>query len=286
MYIKLKELYLYQLNDNDMKLNDKSLINVLDSKGFKEHHLSWTQKNVEYFFTHYDKFMEKYGDDNIFENFSCKEYFYSQKVTRRLIFSKKSLSNLDNYQVPKEIRVEVLRTLPNRVDLIQLNNDEVVKYVKTDKMVCVTFNIEDNHTNEIKTFFFSINLETGYVSYDNYDYQTNREIEFNEMKEKYYNKFMVVVTYLELTPVTYSIIEGQRSYGTKKEDKVKNETNKRFIMVKTNWNVETISLFDIHVRGHWRLQPHGVGRSQYKYIYIQPFEKGITRRLSQRELVS
>jgi hypothetical protein len=90
---------------------------------------------------------------------------------------------------------------------------------------------------------------------------------------------------LELTPITYNFIDGKKTYNPNKSEKITNETNKRFIMVNTNWNVETISLCDIRVRGHWRLQPYGSGRSQYKYIYIQPFEKGITRRLPQKELV-
>lgn len=281
--------YICKHKQTQMKLNEKSLINIVESKDFKDYYLSWNEKSSKKFFSHYDLFIEKYGDDKIFEIFSNKEFFYSQSVSRRLIFSKKSLGNLDNYKVPKEIRVEVLRTLPNRMDIIQLDENTIMRYIKTDKLVCVSFNkIEktDKVGEDLFVTFFSINLETGYVASDNYEYQTGKMLEFDEMKEKYYNRFMVVVTYLELTPITYNVIEGGRSYGTKKDNKIKNETNKRFIMVNTNWNVETISLLDIHVRGHWRLQPHGVGRSQYKYIYIQPFDKGITRRLPQKELVS
>jgi hypothetical protein len=268
-----------------MKLNDTSLINVVECKDFKDYYLNWNKKSSENFFKHYDLFVKKYGDDKLYEIFPNKEFFYSQSVSRRLIFSKRSLNNLNNYKVPKDIRIEVLRTLPNRMDIIQLDELTVMRYVKTDKMVYVSFNTEKSR-EQIFVTFFSVNLETGYVAFDNYEYQTDKMIDYDEMKEKYYNKFMVVVTYLELTPVTYNIIDGNRSYGTKKEDKIKNETNKRFIMVNTNWNVETISLLDVHVRGHWRLQPYGIGRSQYKYIYIQPFDKGITRRLPQKELVS
>lgn len=269
-----------------MKLNENSLINVIESKDFKDYYLEWNKKQSENFFVNYDLFLEKYGDDKLYEIFPNKDFFYSQSMTRRLIFSKKSLDNLKNYKVPKDIRVEVLRTLPNRMDIIQLDESMVMRYVKTDKMVYVSFNYTIKEKQNLFVFFFSINLETGYVASDNYEYDTDKMLDFDEMKEKYYNKFMVVVTYLELTPVTYNIIDGNRSYGTKKEDKVKNETNKRFIMVNTNWNVETITISDIHVRGHWRLQPYGVGRSQYKYIYIQPFDKGITRRLPQKELVN
>lgn len=270
-----------------MKLNDLSLINVVESKKFKEHHLSGTQENSKNFFENHEKFIERYGDDKLIDNFIGKEFFYSQNVSRRLIFSKKSLNNLENYRVPKEIRIEVLKTLPNRADIIQLDEKSVMKYIKTDKMICVSFNncIRYTEGEVINTYFFMINLEDGNVSHDTYDYNTKQFVDFEEMKEKYYNQFMVVVTYLELTPVTYNFIEGGKSYGTKRVDKIKNETNKRFIMVNTNWNVETIRITDIHVRGHWRLQPYGVGRSQYKYIYIQPFDKGITRRLPQRELV-
>lgn len=278
---------MYRQNTNDMKLNEDSLINVVESKDFKNYYLHYTNEQSNKFITNHDLFVKKYGDDKLFEIFPNKEFFYSQSVSRRMIFSKKSLENLSNYKVPKEIRIEVLKTLPNRMDIIQLDEKNVMRYIKTDKMVYVSFNTLDKPKEGLGIFvtFFSVNLETGFVAFDNYDYLTEKMLDYDEMKERFYNKFMIVVTYLELTPVTYNIIDGKRSYGTKKQDKVKNETDKRFIMVNTNWNVETISLLDVHVRGHWRLQPHGVGRSQYKYIYIQPFDKGITRRLPQKELV-
>jgi hypothetical protein len=270
-----------------MKLNENSIINVVDSKDFKQFYIHWNKQCSDKFFKHYDLAVQEFGGENIFDIFTHKEFFYSQSSSRRMIFSKKSLNNLSNYKVPKDIRVEVLKTLPNRKDVIQLDENTIMRYIKTDKMVYVSFNTLGLPKNGLGVYvnFFSVNLETGEILFDNYDYQTEKMLDYNDIKEMYYNKFMVVVTYLELTPITYNFIDGNRSYGTKKEDKIKNETNKRFIMVNTNWNVETISLCDIQVRGHWRLQPYGVGRSQYKYIYIQPFEKGITRRLPQKELV-
>lgn len=270
-----------------MKLNDQSLINVVESNDFKNYYLTTNEESSKNYVDNQDLFIQKYGDDKLFEIFPNKEFFYSQSVSRRMIFSKKSLDNLNNYKVPNDIRIEVLKTLPNRMDIVQLDESNVMRYIKTDKMVYVSFNLLDKPKDGLGIFvtFFSINLETGFVAFDNYDYLTDKMLDLKDIKEKYYNKFMVIVTYLELTPITYNFINGNSSYGTKKQDKIKNETNKRFIMVNTNWNVETITLMDIHVRGHWRLQPHGVGRSQYKYIYIQPFEKGITRRLPQKELV-
>jgi hypothetical protein len=268
-----------------MKIKNDSPINIVESKDFKDYYIMWNKKNMKESFTKRDVFIQRYGDDKIFEIFQCKEFFYTQSVTRRLIFSKKSLDNLNNYKVPKDIRIEVLKTLPNRMDIIQLDDSVVMRYVKTDKMVYVSFNTLNKLNDNFYVVFFCINLETGLVVSDNYDYQTNKMLEYEDIKEKYYNRFMVVVTYLELTPIDLVVLDGGKSIGTKKENKIKNDTDKRFIMVNTNWNVETISLFDVHVRGHWRLQPYGVGRSQYKYIYIQPFDKGITRRLPQKELV-
>lgn len=274
-------------NTHKMKLNDDSIINVVDSKDFKQFYLNWNRKGSEKFLTNYEKVIEEFGSEYIFDIFTHKEFFYSQSASRRMIFSKKSLSNLSNYKVPKDIRVEVLKTLPNRKDVIQLDGNTIMRYIKTDDVVYVSFNTLGTPKNATGLFviFFSVNLKTGEILFDNYDYKTEKMLGYNDIKEMYYNKFMVVVTYLELTPITYNFIDGKKTYNSNKSEKITNETNKRFIMVNTNWNVETISLYDIQVRGHWRLQPHGVGRSQYKYIYIQPFEKGITRRLSQKELV-
>ena len=66
---------------------------------------------------------------------------------------------------------------------------------------------------------------------------------------------------------------------------IKNETNIPIYRVDSLWNVKSINIGEFKVRGHFRLQPCGVGRSEVKLIYIDEFLKTQYVRKSTRELV-
>ena len=126
------------------------------------------------------------------------------------------------------------------------------------------------------------------MGFDESNTYTNEEIkDVKTFIEKYYSRFLVVVTYLELTDVTLNIVEGSLSKNKNKKSNLTISNSSRFnvIHVNTNWNTMIINVNTFGVRGHWRLQLVGVGRSQYKYVWVKPYEKGITRRLPQKELV-
>lgn len=249
-----------------MKINNDSIINMVETKDFINHHVNFLEK-------------AKIHDLKNLVSYEERISFFKENRFRRLVLSEKTEKNLCNYMVPKTIRYDVLRSLPNRIDSIMLDKNNLLRYIKTDNSICCTFDyIVDGN---LHNYYFRFDLVNENVIVTGVDYK----IEYQRFLEVFFNKFMVVVTYLELTPVTLEILEGGRSFGIKKEGKIKNDTNKRFILVNTNWNVEKIDLRDIHVRGHWRLQPYGTGRSKYKYIFIKPYEKGLIHRLPQKELV-
>ncbi len=266
-----------------MKLNHLSFINIVETKHYINHH-------VDYLNT------AKLTDDpRKLTTYEERIRFFEENRWRRLILSSKTKKNLSNYTVPKEIRYNVLRSLPNRTDSIMIDDVTLLRYIKTDTHILGMFDTKSSEVGDldripINNYFFRFDLveERAMLSVDatqdtSDEVVRNKSMEF--FLEKFFGLFMVVVTYLELTPTILHIIDGGRSFGTKRDFKVKNETNKRFILVNSNWNEEKINLRDIHVRGHWRLQPYGTGRTQYKYIFIQPFEKGIIHRLAQKELV-
>jgi len=267
-----------------MKINDNSICSIIVSKHFREFHIEYTKKNFL-----------KEMNENQKRTTEEKIKFHNESGFRILVFSKKSKDNLENYIIPTEIRLNVLRSLPNRKDVIQIDSSNCIKYIKTDDnlsfITCYRKSDEINSKpttdNMIHTHFFNIDLKNGVVGTDESDTYNNVKIkDVKTLIEKYYSRFLLVVTYLELTDVTLNIIEGSTSKNKKSNLTISNSSRFNVIHVNTNWNVETISLLDIRVRGHWRLQPYGVGRSQYKYIYIKPFDKGLTRRLSQKELIN
>ncbi len=76
-----------------------------------------------------------------------------------------------------------------------------------------------------------------------------------------------------LTDNNEEIIPAGKVYGTRKTGKISNDFKFPITMVTSRWNTTTIRLEKFGVRGHFRLQPVGVGRSRKELIFISPFEK-------------
>lgn len=255
-----------------MRIKPNSLVNLIQSGMYREHHLTHLYRMVD------EDPQHKHG-------YISKMKFFTEKNFRKLVFSKKSLDNLTNYVVPKEIRVEVLRILPNRKDIVQLDEYTCIQYIKTDELLSVMFHYTKKNDELTYTFYFGIRLSDGKVTTEYSLYDSGEVMNMEKLIDKFYSKFLVVVTYLELTEVTLNVLQGGRTFGTIKEGKIKNDTKDSFILVNTNWNVTTIRLDEFSVRGHFRLQPCGVGRKQYKYVYIEPYTKGGIKRLAQKKTV-
>jgi hypothetical protein len=70
------------------------------------------------------------------------------------------------------------------------------------------------------------------------------------------------------------IVEPGRKYGTKKTGKLINTFEDIPVtVVNSNWNITSIRTEGFDVRGHFRLQPCGVGMKEVKMIFIEPFRK-------------
>lgn len=271
-----------------MKITNDSICSVIVSKDFKEFHIGHTQNTI--------KTLSDTMNENQTRCVNEKLNFYKESGFRMLVFSKKSKENLENYLIPKEIRLDVLRGLPNRKDVIQIDENNCIKYVKTDDTLSFSthyrkswdFGNVNTRDNMIHTHFFNVDLKTGQMGFDESNTYTKEEIkDIKTFIEKYYSRFLVVVTYLELTDVTLNIVEGSLSKNKNKKSNLTISNSSRFnvIQVNTNWNTMVINVNTFGVRGHWRLQQCGVGRSHYKYVWVKPYEKGLTRRLPQKELV-
>jgi hypothetical protein len=265
-----------------MKLDQFSLIFEIESSDFKRHHLN-----------HCFKYMMMTNEQKTIKKLQDKIRFLQETGFRKLVLSEKSKSNLENYIVPKDIRIDVLRSLPNRKDIILIDELNCIQYMKTDTevFVCVHIRkhkIDINHPDGFDyMFYFHIDLLTGHITMDDTD-NTDHTLSTKEsMIERYYSKFLVVVTYLELTEVTYKVILGNTTQGNiTKDNHIKNRSKQSVIQVNTNWNVETIRLGTFDVRGHWRLQGCGRYRMEFKYVWVKPYKKGLIRRLPQKESIS
>jgi hypothetical protein len=265
-----------------MKIKDNSIINIVTNNSFKKFNTDYFVNGIKFFET----ITTLKESTRMFrlEILKIKKEFNEETNFRRLVFSDKSYNNLKNYQVPTKIRTDVLRSLPNRKDVVQLNKDECFKYIKTDECIKIWFSYYDYSDGTYYSIFIYVDFVQNVYWFDRMNPKTKERMNYDEMIETYYSKFMVAVTYLELTPITLNVVKGGGTFGKNRLVKVKNDTKKDFILVNTNWNIE-YHLEDINVRGHWRLQPYGSGRSKYKYIYINPFVRSYTKKTPQKELV-
>jgi len=279
---KVKNFYylcmlLNRLNQQTMKLNKDSLVFEVDFDLYKKHHIDYCKERM----------MEYSEEDKVTNMLKDKIYFFEETGFRKLVFSGTSLKNLEHYKCPSNIQLNVLRSLPNRKDVVMISEYQCFKYIKTDTELFVTMNYRDEDYKQYDSptylIYLYINLVTGKVVHDNFDYKLEKKITHEDILRCVYDLFIVVITYLELTPITLMIINGGDKRGDIIRDNlIKNETKSSVIQVNSNWNVKTVRLGGFDVRGHYRLMLVGKGRTRYEYVFIRPYKKGILRRLPQK----
>ena len=201
-------------------------------------------------------------------------YSHSRNHYNELVLSSKVQSMLDHIKVDKGIKWHVLRSLPNRSNCVLVDKNTVIRYIKGDHLITIIHDVKTEFNGTLNGFSLldlknEINLFGKKV--DEYG------LDHNKMEDTFFK----VITFLEMTDPTLKIVypkskirEGFVTY--------KNHTNLPYTLVTTNWNQHVIRIGETDVRGHYRLQPYGEGRLKYKYIYIQPFKRGITQKLPQK----
>ena len=128
---------------------------------------------------------------------------------------------------------------------------------------------KDGVDGKMKWVMLFMNTITGELC-EHFDHKDG--LEYEELIYK-------LLCFFYLTENTEEIIAPRSVAGTRKTGKTSNDFNFPLTMVTSKWNITSIRTEGFLVSGHFRLQPKGVGRSEYENIYIAPFEKnGYTRR--------
>jgi len=138
-----------------MRIKEDSLINQIQRKEYVKYHVDFQTKAIIIDPPHKQIYTHKID-------------VLSETNYRKLVFSKKSIDNLVNYVVPKDIRVDVLKILPNRKDIILLDERNCIQYIKTDEHLCVMFHytIPNDDDDLIHMGYFEVNLVTGKLTCD------------------------------------------------------------------------------------------------------------------------
>jgi hypothetical protein len=206
-------------------------------------------------------------------------------IVKIMVLSDKSYKNLSNYKVPKEIRFDILKSLSNICQVIQVNPNLCYHYFKDGDGLAVY--VHKLIGECIYSFFFIIMLSSGEILHDFENPITGDVMEIKKLIDDFYGDFMVVLTYIEFTDVSFDICYSNSKRGNiLKGNDLINKTSLNVIQVNTNWNTTKLHIGStFNVTGHWRLQPFGSNKTQYKYIFIDTYEKsGIIKRKAGKEI--
>ena len=260
-----------------MKLNQNSLMFLINKDNFG----TFSQKESN----------ELYKTDKLTLPESLNNLMNDNKNFRMLVLSNKVKNMIGSFIVPNELKFDVLRSLPNRKDIIMVDDCFVIKYIKTDNFVDMVFFTLDDKKEYLNYKFVQFDLiknetfpkidEKLISFYSENDIRDNGTWE-NQIVQMW-KKFISIVTFLELIPTTLLVINGGEKRGDlMKGNQIKNESKSSVIQVNSNWNIQTIRLGGFDVCGHYRLMLVGKGRTRYEYVFIKPYQKGILRRLPQK----
>lgn len=217
----------------------------------------------------------------------------------------------ESYLKPfKQQWLDILSDDGNKNLLFTKTSLEVAEKIKIDKFEPsilkikkekkLTFLIDGNHFYRVaiaqgEIFVLHIKksiLDNGhaYLSYDSFKimpllntvvYPPNQT---DYLNDKFFKEFIRLLIFTEYSELQETLVNPRQSYGTKKQGKYLNETNKPFIVVDSNWNKIIIRTEGFGVSGHFRLQRVGVNREDRKLIYISEYFKNGYVRGAKREL--
>lgn len=203
---------------------------------------------------------------HLLTNKDSKNYIVTNSVFDLLEMLKVEKYNWGVFKNIKEGRYTFI--LPENKLLRMLVTKEVIWFLHLEQGKATT------NIDPLKWVMFYFNRESG-APCDHYSHIDVKAVEPFVYRLLCF-MFLTENDEIELKP-------GQKT-GTKKEGKVINSLHQNVIIVNSRWNTTVISKGEFGVRGHFRLQPYGPGRSEYAPIFIDPFVKtGITRKAKSKE---
>jgi len=129
--------------------------------------------------------------------------------------------------------------------------------------------------------FLGYKFDTFIIHLDEEKYPDGFMPENEEWGQNPVNKerFVKLLLFIELSEPVIEIIKDNQKiklnndWEKSMDGKVKNESGVNVILVNTLWNKVIINDSGFSVKGHIRIQPYGPGRTLYKPIWIDEFQK-------------
>ncbi len=198
------------------------------------------------------------------------------------LVSNSVIENLDMLKINKKdehYNWQVFKGLKNQKVTFIFNDNSCLRMLVSDDTIwfChIKFTFEKSSDNDGKMYWvmFYFDRESGELC-DHFNHKDVLDM------EEYIYKFLC---FFYLTNNSEEIIPAGVVYGTRKSGKIKNDFNFPLVLVNSRWNTTTIRTEQFGVRGHFRIQPRGVGRQDYEVIFIEPYTKDGYIRKAQSDL--
>jgi hypothetical protein len=107
--------------------------------------------------------------------------------------------------------------------------------------------------------------------------------QFDDNIEYFEHKVFALLCFIFLSEVEVREVQPNSRYGTQKSGKILNNTDMKFILINSDWNVTYIRSEGFDVSGHLALRHVGVGRGDTRVVFIAPYRKNGYKREAERE---
>jgi hypothetical protein len=168
-------------------------------------------------------------------------------------------------------------------------------YVREDSIFFISVSSIpiDDTKNEVSYNTFRINTKDGTFSQNAFEEdaftaardQVGMVSASGRKFSSHFLGFLRHLIFLEFSELETVFLKNGSKYGTKKQGKYVNESGNDIVIVDSTWNKTIIRVGEFGVRGHFRLQAFGSGRSSRKLIYVADFIKKGYVRNSKKQLI-
>lgn len=181
------------------------------------------------------------------------------------------IENLDMLKINKNgehYNWSVFKHLPNQKVTFIFQDGSALRMIVSDNTIWFchikfTFHKGSDNDGHLYWVMFFFDRESGELC-EHFNHSDVKGM------EEFVYKFLC---FFYLTDNSEEIIQAGKVHGTRKTGKISNDFNFPITLVNSKWNTTTIRTESFGVRGHFRLQPCGTGRSNYEIIFIEPFTK-------------
>ncbi len=178
-----------------------------------------------------------------------------------------------------KVNWQYLADVPEGKRTYILPNHQFIRMQKSENQIAFCYAQAKKHENgneylQYTTFF--VDTITGQ------EHVKNKEHLLFEVDNLFLFKLLCFV---HLSETIQEVIAPGKVHGTRKTGKTNNDLPFAVTIVNSKWNVTSIRTTGFKVAGHFRVQPYGPSRSNYRIILIDTFEKQGYKRTAAKDKI-